>query len=238
PQEALIRKAVMQAIKANGYDMIKSRQIETTASSIGASLDSNDGYRALAKELSLSAFVTGEVGRKKATLTVRNGADGTVNAEETWSGPNPRKLAADVARTFWRRLGSAVERGKPPTGAKKASKVPVVAEAPEDAEDAPDGASSDAPSKSDDKVAEADSPPKSRRRAAASADASASATEGSVEKSAESESEPVSNDAPRALDAWIAPRGFFRTLTFNQRARDTTVSDYLPRFLGSVNLLL
>src|SRR5581483_11923684 len=138
PQEALIRKAVMQAVKANGYDMIKSRQIESTASSIGASLDSNEGYKALAKELSLSAFVTGEIGRKKATLTVRNGADGSVNAEETWTAANPRKLAADVARTFWRRLGSAVERGKPPSGAKKASKVPVAADAPEDNEEAPD----------------------------------------------------------------------------------------------------
>src|SRR6185295_14254490 len=138
PQEALIRKAVMQAIKANGYDMIKSRQIETTASSIGASLDSNEGWKALAKELALSAFVTGEVGRKKATLTVRNGADGAVNAEETWTGANPRKLAAEVAKTFWRRLGAAVERGKAPSGAKKASKVPVAADAPEDNEEAPD----------------------------------------------------------------------------------------------------
>src|SRR5207244_10938301 len=72
-------------------------------------------------------------------LTVRNGADGAVNAEESWTAPNPRKLAADIGKTFWRRLGSAIERGKPPSGAKKASKV-AAAEAPEDNEDAPEAA--------------------------------------------------------------------------------------------------
>jgi len=252
PQEALIRKAVMQSVKANGYEMIKSRQIESTASSIGASLDSADGFRSLAKELGISAFVTGEVGKKKAKLTVRNGGDGNVNAEESWSAPNPRKLAADIAKTFWKRLGSAIERGKAPAGAKKASKV-VADEAPEDKEDAPEaGAGGDEPTPAaatEDKPARAskpaadDSASKPKRTAKADDGEPAKAGEGaeaSDTKAAESGDWDASahNMQPRALDAWVGGRGFFRNLAFNQIASGTQLKDYRPVILGDAGLVV
>src|SRR5438876_3586962 len=79
PQEAVVRKAVMQVLKGEGYDVVGSRELDGAAKSAGASLDSNDGFKAVAKELSISAYVTGEVAKKKAKLTVRNGSDGAVS---------------------------------------------------------------------------------------------------------------------------------------------------------------
>jgi hypothetical protein len=133
-QEAIVRKRAMQALKSEGYELVKSREIEAAVQSTGVSLDSNDGYKAIAKELALSAIVTGEVGRKKATLTVRNGADGSVLGEGSFAGANANKIAAEVGKGFWRRLGSAVQRGKVPSGAKAPQKA-AVAEAPEDREE-------------------------------------------------------------------------------------------------------
>jgi uncharacterized membrane protein len=63
PQEAVIRKAVMQVLGREGYDVVSSREVDAAARSAGVSLDSNDGYKAVARELSLSSFVTGEVAK-------------------------------------------------------------------------------------------------------------------------------------------------------------------------------
>src|SRR6185369_5222796 len=90
----------------------------------------------------LSAIVTGELSPKKARIAVRDGSDGSVSGEGSFAGANPRKVAAEVGKSFWRRLGSAVERGKVPAGAKK-PQASSVAEAPEDKEDAPDAAGGD-----------------------------------------------------------------------------------------------
>ena len=72
-------------------------------------------------------IVTGEIGRKRAKITVHDGRDGARLGEAAFPGANPRKMAAEVARTFWSRLGGEVERGRVPSGAKKAQKI--VAEA-------------------------------------------------------------------------------------------------------------
>ena len=81
-------------------------------------------------------IVTGEIGRKRAKITVHDGRDGSLLGQAAFPGANPRKMAAEVARTFWSKLGGEVERGRVPSGAKKAQKV--VAEAPDDDESAPD----------------------------------------------------------------------------------------------------
>src|SRR5882672_618269 len=114
PQEAVIRKAVMQALKGGGYEVVGSREIDAAAKSAGAQLDANDGFKAVAKELSIASYVTGEVSKKKAKLTVRNGVDGSVTGEGSFAGANPRKIAAEVRGGFARRLGSAIDRGHAP----------------------------------------------------------------------------------------------------------------------------
>jgi hypothetical protein len=153
-QEALVRKKVMAVLQAHGFDLVKSRQIESTLQSLGTRLDSNDGFQALAKELSLQAIVTGEVGKKRAKIVVYDGREGSAIADATFAGANPAKLAAEVGRGFWKRLGAAVEKGHVPAGAKKSQKV--VADAPEDAPDSGGAAepSEEAPAKKKAVVAE------------------------------------------------------------------------------------
>jgi len=135
-QELVVRKRVMQVLKAHGYELAKSREMEIGVANSGALLDGDDGFAKVAKELALSVIVTGEIGRKRAKLTVHDGRDGATLGQAAFPGANPRKMSAEVARTCWSKLGGEIERGRAPSGAKKVQKV--VAQAPEDDESAPD----------------------------------------------------------------------------------------------------
>jgi hypothetical protein len=137
-QEALIRKAVMQALKVHGFELIKSRQMDDAISSTGAHPDTDDGLKTLAKELALAAIITGEVGPRRAKIVVHDGGEGSVLGDASFSGANPRKLAGEVGRDFWRKLGADVGRGQVPRGAKKAQKA-AADDAPEDNEAAGEG---------------------------------------------------------------------------------------------------
>lgn len=136
-QEALVRKKVMASLKSHGFELVRSREIEDALSSTGASLDSDDDLVKLAKELALSAIVTGEVGPKRAKIVVHDGGEGSILGDASFSGPNPRKLANEVGLTFWKKLGPDVGRGHVPEGAKKAKKSSEVS--PEDDENASEG---------------------------------------------------------------------------------------------------
>lgn len=137
-KEALIRKAVMKAVKAHGYELVKSREMEAAMSRTGAHADSDDGLQTLAKDLALAAIITGEVGPRRAKIVVHDGGEGSLLGDASFSGANPRKLAVEVGRDFWRKLGADVGRGQVPRGAKKAQKA-AVADAPEDDESAEGG---------------------------------------------------------------------------------------------------
>ena len=88
-------------------------------------------------------IVTGEVGKKRAKITIHDGREGSLLGEASFPGPNPKKIAAEVGKTFWSKLGEDVARGHVPSGSKKPQKV--VAEAPEDNENAPDSDAGNAP---------------------------------------------------------------------------------------------
>jgi hypothetical protein len=228
PQEALTRKKVMQILKSQGYELVKSREIEAS----GISLDSNDGYKALAKELALSAIVTGELSPKKARISVRDGSDGSVSGEGSFSGANPRKVAAEVGKSFWRRLGSAVERGKVPSGAKKPQASPV-AESAEDKEDSADTSGSGGDDEAEDKDKDKD---KAKAKDSDTKTAAKSESDDSSSKSSDEESDrprkrrkkPAPEavaEAPAApsppserpwLDAAVGGRGFMRDFVYNQ----------------------
>ena len=120
-QEALVRKEVMKSLKSHGFEVVGSRAMADAISSTGAGLDTDDGLQKLAKELSLSAIVTGEVGPKRAKIVVHDGGEGSILGDGSFSGANPRKLATEVGLTFWKKLGPDVGRGHVPSGAKKPS---------------------------------------------------------------------------------------------------------------------
>jgi hypothetical protein len=217
PGEGATRNVVTKVGKANGYQIIGGQQIAKIASKLKVSLDTNDSFQSVAKELGIAAFVTGEVSKKKATLTVRDGSDGSVTAEASWKGPNPRKLSATVGKTFWKRLGSAIDRGKSPSGAKQA----VVAQeeaAPETGADDPgddeakDTASPKKAAVSDD--SEKSSNRESSKKSSKKTESSDSGSETVV--SAKSEPEETGGPRPEAVMIFGGPRILSRSLTYNQ----------------------
>ena len=212
PQEAIVRRAVVQVLRNEGYDIVGSHAIDEAVKSTGAQLDSNDGFKAVAKELAIASFVSGEVAKKKAKLTVRNGADGSVSGEGSFSGANPKKVAAEIRDAFLRRLGSAVERGRAPAGAKQ----PTVAAAPEPEEAADEKASGDEESEKTEKTDEGASH-KKEKDSSSSEESSGEGgnAEAVVSKKASVEEAPVEHTGPRALDVSAGPRAFNRSLTYN-----------------------
>ena len=206
PQEGVVRKAVMQVLRGDGYEVVGAHELEGTAKTAGVELDSNDGFKAVAKELAISAFVTGEVAKKKAKLTIRNGADGSVSGEGSFGGANPNKVAADVRDGFSRRLGSAVDRGRAPAGAKKAQAPAVEAEEPEDTSGGDDTAAKPAAAAAADKSGSTDAAP--------AAATSGAAPEETVAKKADAPPEEGAV-GPRALDIAVGLRGFSRSLSYN-----------------------
>jgi len=225
-QEIVVRKRVMQVLKAHGYELAKSREMELAVSNSGALLDSDEGFARVAKEIALSVIVTGEVGKKRAKLTVHDGRDGAVLGQAAFPGPNPRKMAAEVARTFWSKLGGDIERGRVAPGAKKAQKV--VAEAADDDESAPDAPDGDEPNA---KVAEREGA--SEGRSSSDGDGGSGAVRDRdkddddkvVRKGASAPDEPPGSVLP-TFEAFIAPTGTNRALVFHQDYSPSSMRPY------------
>src|SRR3954471_21835094 len=137
PAEGASRVAVMRAAKANHYTIIGGKQIEKTARRLKVRLDGDASFRTVARALGIAAFVTGEVTRRRATLTVRNGDGGAIVDGASWAAPDARKLAASVGRSFWKRLGPAIEKAASPKDAKldEAAEEETVAENADDSSD-------------------------------------------------------------------------------------------------------
>jgi hypothetical protein len=126
-QETLVREQVIRSLRSHGFEPVSSRDMQEAMLLNGASLDSVDDLKGLAKDLALSAIVTGEVGPRRAKIVVHDGGDGSMLGEASFSGSNPRKLVDDVGLAFWQKLGPGVERGSLPVGAKRTRKRPAVA---------------------------------------------------------------------------------------------------------------
>jgi hypothetical protein len=227
-QEAVVRKKVMQILKSHGYSLAKSREMEIGLANTGALLDNDEGFAKVAKELALSAIVTGEIGKKRAKIAVHDGKDGALLGDASFAGANPRKIMAEVGRDFWRKLGAAVERGKTPSGAKKPTKV--VAEAPEDDETTPDAAGE----------GEAADEPEARKKVAEPVAEAAAGEEGEEppkkkkkkkkKTRLEGEGEAVTEEAdevvPPTFDVMLGGRGINRALAYNQDRSDPGLRPY------------
>jgi hypothetical protein len=219
PQEGVIRKAVMGVLRGDGYEVVGAGELDAAAKSAGAQLDSNDGFKAVAKELSISSFVTGEVSKKKAKLMVRNGADGSVSGEGAFGGANPAKIAADVRSSFSRRLGSAVERGRAPSGAKKPTPPAPVAEAETGGQEDNEKDTGKGGGEEDASKASKGAPvaaAKEKEEEAPAASGGAASEETAAKKAPEPEAEGGAAVGPRALDLSVGIGGFSRSLTYNQ----------------------
>jgi hypothetical protein len=212
-QEALVRKKVMQVLKAHGYDLAKSREMEIGLANTGALLDNDEGFAKVARELALSAIVTGEIGKKRAKITVHDGKDGSLLGSATFAGANPRKIMGEVGRDFWRKLGADVERGKTPSGAKKPTKV--VAEAPEDDERTPDAAEGEGES-----APEPEPRKKEKAEPAVTAEGGGEGEEAPKKKKKKKKPGHVERDAPEEEEAEVVPPTFFAQAGFSMINRN------------------
>ncbi|MEO5769578.1 MAG: hypothetical protein ABIS92_14590, partial [Polyangia bacterium] len=219
PGEGVTRNVVMKEGKARRYQIVGAPQIWKASVKSKVGFDNDDAFQTMARELGVSAFITGSVTKKKATLTVRNGADGSVVAEASWTGANPRKIAAAVKKTFWAKLGGAIDRSKAPSGAK----APVVAQ--EEAATETDGdedKGKSGGSKSAAAVDESSSSDRDRSKKKSSTESSEdSGAENVVAERAEREGS-AAGPAQEALIASVGPRLVNRTLTYNQNRYNQT----------------
>jgi hypothetical protein len=214
PHEALIRKQVVRLLKAHGYEPVGPRAMDYGMSSTGAGLDSDDGLKKVAKELSLSAIVTGKIGPKRAKLMVHDGGEGSVLGEASFSGANPRKLAKEVWLTFWKKLGPDVGRGHVPSGAKKPSKAAQPEE--EEVDKGEEGEEGEA----------APSKPKDASSAAGErgAEATPPSPHGKTEAPPKEPSAPWVPSGRPWVDLELGMGGLNRTLTFNQSTTPSLLS--------------
>ncbi len=176
----------------------------SAVSSTGANLDSDDGLKMLAKELSLTAIVTGEVGPKRAKIVVHDGGEGSVLGDASFSGANPRKLATEVGLTFWKKLGPDVGRGHVPSGAKK----------PSGAAEAEDETAAE-PGKGEGEGEGEAAAPKAKDESTGSAEAAASDEEAARKKKKKSklkmEEVPRRRPSPRGAPGWTSSWGLAAT---------------------------
>jgi len=223
PGEAASRAAVEKALKSRKIIVVPASELSASAKSAHVKLDGSDGFKAVSKALDLTAIVTGEVSKKKATITVHTGDDGSSVGEETFQGADPRKVAATIGKTFWKRLAGAFNKTKPPSGGNF--------EAPPPEEEPAAGGAAEAANE-----APAPSSEKSEKSEETTASKSEKAEKPEKAEKAEAKSEPAEEgEAPAspAVDIAAGPALFMRSLSFNQARNDlsnTKVANYsLPR---------
>ena len=220
--EGVVRAKITNALKANGYQVVGGQQLESTASGLGASLDTDAGFKAVARELNISAFVAGELSRKKADLVVRNGADGAVLGDASFAGANPKKIAAQVGADFWRQLGPAIRLGKAPSGAKTKAAIAEEAPPPEEEEAAaPPPPPPPEPKKKSKKAARAEEesttePAPARAEEEGAAESKPSRKSEAAPAEEEEESSPSSAAVGPALTLGVGGQALFRRLDWNQ----------------------
>jgi hypothetical protein len=116
PGEAASRAAVTKALSSKKIVVVSGAELGAAAKQLHVRLDDDSGFKAVAQSLNLTGMVQGEVSAKKATLTVRNGQDGSVVGEESFTGNDPKQVAGVISKTFWKRLAAAFNKTNPPSG--------------------------------------------------------------------------------------------------------------------------
>jgi hypothetical protein len=105
PVAKRVRASVVKVLMKQDVELVASDDALDKAGSLGADLGSAAGRAAVARELEIAAFVTGEVTKKGrrfvATLTVYQGDGGDSVGEASISGTRAG-LAGDVRKGVWK----------------------------------------------------------------------------------------------------------------------------------------
>jgi len=91
-------------------------EVEIVETNGANTLSGDSDYAAVAQAQEIQAFVIARVEKARrydVTITVRQGSDGTVVGEETWSEGKPAKLSV-IERELWTRIGPIIQRARPP----------------------------------------------------------------------------------------------------------------------------
>ena len=221
PGEAASRAAASQALSSKKITVVPGAELSATAKQLHVRLDDDSGFKAVAKQLNLTAFVAGEVSKSKATLTVRTGNDGSVVGEESFAGADPKKVAATISKTFWKRLAGAFNKTNPPSGGGGCIAEEPSSSSSTEAEPAPSSsarseepAAAEPESKPRRKVAEADS---------SEGGSSEGAPRASKTKPAKADEAGDSGETPGdhpAVDVAIGVGDLLRSLAYNQLRND------------------
>lgn len=125
-----VRNHVVKAlVKQSGdVELVPSREVENAANRLGISLSAPEDYASVAGELSIDAFVEGELsrsgGRWEAMVYVRDGATGEVVGQEPWARRKKGQLKA-IRKNFWKILGPAITNSSAPALAAEPLPEPV-----------------------------------------------------------------------------------------------------------------
>jgi hypothetical protein len=131
--------AVGALSKQSGVEIVPEREVTSSAQRLGVTLTDSEAYQRVAADLGLSAFIEGKVhsakSNAKATITVRNGANGEVLHEETWSRKTRAQLKV-IRSNFWDAMGFHINASSAPE--KKEEKAPEPAPVPDAAKAEPE----------------------------------------------------------------------------------------------------
>ncbi|HEX2659397.1 MAG TPA: hypothetical protein VHU40_14035 [Polyangia bacterium] len=218
PGEAATHAAVVRALQSKKIVVVSGSELQAAAKKQRVRLEDDAGYKAVSEALSLTAVVTGELSKKKATLTLRNGEDGSVVDEVTFVGADPRKVAAVVGRTFWKRTASGFKKTRPPGSGGGGSSA--LAQQAESAASEPEAPAEPEPDSKPAAVASSRKKPADEEKAEPSEEKgkSESSSKASAEKPADEESGDEGAD-----EAAVIAVGFsdlMRSLTYNQARND------------------
>lgn len=118
PADTPVRAKIIKALKQHKLQVVADAPVKDAVKKSPPSSD--DDYVNLARKLNVGGLIEATVSQtgsnRRVEIVVRNGADGSVAGRETFSakGP-PTRLAAAVAGSFWKKLGSTFKNTSPPS---------------------------------------------------------------------------------------------------------------------------
>jgi hypothetical protein len=126
PSAARIRADVVNLLeRQSGVTLVSKGQIEGAARKLGVDRLSLDGRQALARELQLSAWMTGQVqrrnGKLRLTVEVYDGAQHTRIGRAQLVGSTAARLSAAIKDRLWQQSGSVIMDAAAPAAESKSS---------------------------------------------------------------------------------------------------------------------
>ena len=129
PKNAPAGAKIAQALKKHKIQVITGVRVQNMVRKAGPPR-SDDDWAKLARKLKVDGFVaftlSQEGGKRIADVAIRNGADGAVAGQETFTaeGP-PKRLVAVLGGSLWNKLGRIIQQSAGPKQDGESTGLPV-----------------------------------------------------------------------------------------------------------------